>query len=169
MDPRVHIQVGPYSIWHRHCRSTSNLGEDDLQHAEMDEDVNEDGSTAEPKEEDDAEEFTNDDNVPISQSPPAHSSVSSRPTIPTLLRPSGNRKRKAAENDTVDAAIADFLTEKKKVLMNKRTAAVEEKEDDIGHFMKSMAATIRKLPTHARADIKYRIHGIVHEAEMIYL
>ena len=107
--------------------------------------------------------------MPISQCPPAHSSVSSRSTTPTLLHPSGNRKRKAATNDTVDAAIADILTEKTKVLMKKRTAAVEEKEDDIGHIMKSMATTIRKLPTRARADVKYGIHGVVHEAEMMYL
>ena len=134
----------------------------------MDDDVNEDASTAESREADDGEEFTNDDNLPVSQSPPAHSNVSSRSATPTVRHPSDNRKRKAAQNNTVDAAIADFLTEKKKDLMNKRTAAVEEKEDDIDHFMKSMAPTIRKLPTRMKADVKYRIHGIVHEAEMMY-
>ena len=69
----------------RHCRTTSNLGEDDLQHVEMDEDVNEDASTADPREADDGQEFTNEDNLLISQSPPAHSSVSSRSATPTVI------------------------------------------------------------------------------------
>ena len=75
----------------------------------------------------------------------------------------------------LNASVADETSEEEAVAENGHevvkqcSAPAAEREDDIDHFMKSMAATIRKLPPHAIANVKYEIHGIVHQAEILYV
>lgn len=71
------------------------------------------------------------------------------------------KRRKQMPRDDVDTTICEYL--KKKI---RSPVKIDEKPDDVDLFLQSMAASIRKLPAHQRAAVKYKIHGIVHEAEM---
>ena len=70
------------------------------------------------------------------------------------------RKQKRTQDD-LDATLCRYL--KKKSHSPKKT---EEKQDDVDLFLQSMAASIRKLAASKRAEVKFKIHSIVHEAEM---
>lgn len=68
----------------------------------------------------------------------------------------------------VDKAITDYLSLRKNELKRKNEHSAE-KDDDTDQFMKAMATSIRKLPPRVRAEVKYKIHGLVHDAEMTHL
>lgn len=62
--------------------------------------------------------------------------------------------------DYVDQTLCDYLKKKTS------TTVTSEEPDEIDLFLKSMASTIRKLPARKRADVRFQIHNIVHQAEM---
>ena len=70
------------------------------------------------------------------------------------------RKQKPTHHD-LDATFCQYLKKK-----SRSPVKIEEKQDDVDLFLQSMAGTIRKLPAHERAEVKFKIHSIVHEAEM---
>ncbi|XP_041377058.1 uncharacterized protein LOC121389477 [Gigantopelta aegis] len=92
-------------------------------------------------------------------------------TPPTTPVTHGKRKRNLNTKECVDQSVGALLTEKENEIIKKRNAPSVEKadDDDVDQFLKSMATTIRKLPARAVADVKYKIHGIIHEAEMLYM
>jgi hypothetical protein len=70
----------------------------------------------------------------------------------------------------LDEVVADFFSEKKKQLVQNRDvphAQPREELDHIDSFMKSMGDIVRTL--RAVADVKFRIHGIIHEAQMRHM
>ena len=86
--------------------------------------------------------------------PPLNTSVSSS------SQSTSKRKQKRTQDDSDDTLSCSYL--KKSRTSGKR----EEKRDDVDLFLQSMATTIRKLPARTRAEVKFKIHSIVHEAEM---
>ncbi|XP_064638303.1 uncharacterized protein LOC135494319 [Lineus longissimus] len=140
--------------------TTSNLGQDTQ---ELDE-VDDDGIAAE----EDARS-SDCENEDISVSVASASSVS-RSSTPTPFRnPSASSSKKRKSKDEFDEVVSDFFSEKKKQLQQNRNvplAQPKEELDDIDRFMKSMGDIVRTLPARAVADIKFKIHGIVHEAQM---
>lgn len=69
----------------------------------------------------------------------------------------------------VDEAISEYLAEQNNEIKRKRCAPPNEKEDDLDHPMTLMSSTIRKLPARVQADVKFRIHSLVNQAEMKYM
>ena len=97
---------------------------------------------------------------------------SNPPSAAASERQSKRRKKtKSSEGSQIDDAMATFLKEKNKALIrkNKSRGFSGEKDDDIEIFMKSMALSIKKLPPIAQADVKFKIHGLVHDFEMKYM
>ena len=41
-----------------------------------------------------------------------------------------------------------------------------KEEDDVDKFLGSMAATMKKFPERVKAEVKFKIHQIIHQAEM---
>lgn len=42
----------------------------------------------------------------------------------------------------------------------------QHQEDELDAFFKSMATSMRKMPAHTKAKLKFKIHELVHMAEM---
>jgi len=69
-------------------------------------------------------------------------------------------KQKRTKDD-LDATLCEYLKKK-----SSTPVKADEKQDDVDLFLMSMAESIRKLPARKRAEVKFKIHSIVHEAEM---
>ncbi|XP_041946920.1 uncharacterized protein LOC121708387 [Alosa sapidissima] len=75
--------------------------------------------------------------------------------VPEMSTPAPySRKRSSSGQSAFDKAIVDYLEGRKK------------EEDDLDLFFKSMATRMRKMPLHIRCKLKFRIHEMVHRAEM---
>ncbi|XP_064597534.1 transcription factor Adf-1-like [Liolophura sinensis] len=101
-----------------------------------------------------------DDASQISDIQPRHD----RPVTPlsTSVASSSQSKRKQRRTqDDLDATLCHYLKKKSRT-PEKR----EEKQDDVDLFLLSMAGTIRKLPARKRTEVKFKIHSVVHQAEM---
>ena len=69
-----------------------------------------------------------------------------------------SRKRRHENSSTsaeVDRSIISYLESKK-----------SNQPDDIDNFFSSMASSVRALPPKKRAEVKFTIHQIIHNAEM---
>ena len=69
------------------------------------------------------------------------------------------KKQKTEPESAVDDAIVHFLKKKTE-------AKPVENDDNVSDFMKSMTFSITRFPPHIRSDLMYKIHGLVHQAEM---
>ncbi|MES1922383.1 hypothetical protein MHBO_003891 [Bonamia ostreae] len=81
--------------------------------------------------------------------------VSSRGTSKKDSKREGKRSQ-----DEVDQTICNYF---KKASVPAKAA---EKPDDVDLFLQPMVGTIRKLPARQRAEVKFKIHEVVHKAEM---
>ncbi|KAK3779418.1 hypothetical protein RRG08_015819 [Elysia crispata] len=81
-------------------------------------------------------------------------------SVASSSQSTSKRKQKRTQDD-LDATLCQYLKKKSRTPKKR-----EEKQDDVDLFLQPMAGTIRKLPARARAEVKFKIHSIVHEAEM---
>lgn len=66
-----------------------------------------------------------------------------------------SKRSVASAPSAVDAAIMEYLNSRK-----------HHQEDELDAFFKSMASSMRKMPEHTKAKLKFKIHELVHRAEM---
>lgn len=69
-----------------------------------------------------------------------------------------NSKRKKRKHEEIDQTMIEHIN-------HKTVSPLKTAEDDVDLFLQSIAPAIKQLPPLQRADVKYKIHGIVHEAE----
>lgn len=91
------------------------------------------------------------------------SQVSATPSMCSSRAVSTKKRKRTPGDDDMDATICEYF--KKKI---RSPTKIDEKPDDVDLFLQSIADSIRKLSAYQRSDVKYKIHGIVHEAEMKY-
>lgn len=142
------------------CRTKSNLKDVSSQQEQTLEVVGDDdtGGGNDTEIEFDEGTDTGDSQESLTSPPPAPSTTTS-PLSDSTPRP--NRKgRKRGSSLDVERSILEYLQQKK------ASTTVPTKEDDIGKFFESMAATVRKLPDRMQADVKFQIHQLVHQSEM---
>ncbi|KAJ8050868.1 hypothetical protein HOLleu_04234 [Holothuria leucospilota] len=79
---------------------------------------------------------------------------------------SGPQKKKTRMDLSyeVEKSILQFLSNKKSPKAPPSSSAT--KEDEIDHFCRSMATTLRRLTSKSRAEIQFEIHRLVHHVEM---
>ncbi|XP_064639281.1 uncharacterized protein LOC135494899 [Lineus longissimus] len=77
-------------------------------------------------------------------------------------KPRCQQKKKASKPASeVDDAIVSYIKSK-----NEKKPKQPDEDENISDFMKSMIASIKKFPPQIRSSIMFKIHGLVHEAEM---
>ena len=82
------------------------------------------------------------------------------PAPPTPATSTSTKRMKTnASSLEVDKSIIDYL----------HRSQNKQAEDDIDQFFRSMAHSVRKLSSIRRAEVKFKIHQIVHDAEMEHL
>lgn len=84
------------------------------------------------------------------------------------------RKRLRSKDDKLSAILAKRSKERNEMLSNTQTqnnllASLDQKEDEVDVFSKSIAMTVKKLPSRAINDAKLRILTMVNEIEEKYV
>ena len=100
-----------------------------------------------------------DDASQISDLQPRQDPVT--PSNPSVASSSHSKRKQKHTQDDLDATLCQYLKKK-----SRSPVKTEEKQDDVDLFLQSMAGTISKLPARKQAEVKFKIHSIVHEAEM---
>ncbi|XP_076859477.1 uncharacterized protein LOC143512730 [Brachyhypopomus gauderio] len=88
------------------------------------------------------------------------------PATPTQRGPATPTQRGPATPTQPESAPP---TQRKPTTPNQREPAALALQDDIEPFLKSMAIVIQRLPEGARAEVKFRVHELVHRAQMKHL
>ncbi|KAL7379593.1 hypothetical protein ABVT39_002008 [Epinephelus coioides] len=78
-----------------------------------------------------------------------------RPDPGTSTPNSSSKTSAASAQSSLDTAILEYLEGRK-----------QQQEDELDTFFKSMATSMRKMPENTRAMLKFKIHELVHRAEM---
>ena len=90
------------------------------------------------------------------------------PSPATCLTPPRPKKRARTADCSADPErlMRDYFHKAAYIKVPPSPFTPPTEEDDLEKFLMSMACTIRRLPVRTQADLKFKIHQLIYQAEM---
>ena len=129
---------------------------------EVEGDDNEDGEDKEDNEDSVSQGTLSEDSLSDLSSSESRSSCPA-PPLPCVPRPSRPAPKKLKKNMSLEI---DYLIAKYLESRIDQPSAEAEHDDGIEKFLLSMAPTLQKMPERVLADVKFKIHKVIHQAGM---
>ncbi|CAB3981603.1 transcription factor Adf-1-like [Paramuricea clavata] len=102
--------------------------------------------------------LSTDTSASSTPSPGLSQSLGATPSSSIASYSSRKRRQNSTEN-AVDLSIVEYLKSRK---------TIPDKPDEITEFFNSMAISVKKIPELQQAVVKFKIHQIVHEMEILF-